>query len=199
MGYPGKPGRLSCWHTPGRSSISGDRVGRAAVFAGSVAVAGSTSTTFIAGSGSDRSRTSNGRLKGTTHETVNAIRARGYRGIVHLEPPPLGPGAAIRGSRDHSLLDGSAAKRGGRHRYSLRISRHLGEPRNQRQAIRLLAEGLQLCAGRRDGLIAWEFMQQSSSSLVFDPHDIGATIIGLFMAWLLFVVLTPLSNATKSW
>jgi hypothetical protein len=70
------------------------------------------------------------------------------------------------------------------------------KPAASYQAARRRFTALALVAGT--GLIAWEFMQQSSRSLVFDPHDIGATIIGLFMAWLLFAVLTPLSNATKS-
>lgn len=70
------------------------------------------------------------------------------------------------------------------------------KPAASYQAARRRFTALALVAGT--GLIAWEFMQQSSRSLVFDHHDIGATIIGLFMAWLLFVVLTPLSNATKS-
>ena len=41
------------------------------------------------------------------------------------------------------------------------------------------------------GLIAWEFIQQSSRSLRFDYHDIAATIFGLVVAWFLFVLLTP--------
>jgi hypothetical protein len=41
------------------------------------------------------------------------------------------------------------------------------------------------------GLIAWEFIQQSSRSLFFDYHDIAATILGLVVAWFLFVLLTP--------
>ena len=48
------------------------------------------------------------------------------------------------------------------------------------------------------GLIAWEFMQQSSRSLFFDYHDIAATIFGLVVAWLLFVLLTPRANATAA-
>lgn len=42
-------------------------------------------------------------------------------------------------------------------------------------------------------LIAWEFMQPSSRTLVFDPHDIGATILGLGVGWFLFALLTPKS------
>ena len=45
------------------------------------------------------------------------------------------------------------------------------------------------------GLIAWEYMQQSRESLVFDYHDIAATILGLAAAWLLFVLLTPRARA----
>ena len=45
------------------------------------------------------------------------------------------------------------------------------------------------------GLIAWELVQQSSRSLVFDPHDMGATILGLGVGWLLFILLTPTDNA----
>ncbi len=44
------------------------------------------------------------------------------------------------------------------------------------------------------GLIAWEFLQQSSPALVFDPHDIGATLMGLGTGLLLFVLLTPKEN-----
>lgn len=46
------------------------------------------------------------------------------------------------------------------------------------------------------GLIAWELMQQSSLSLFFDYHDIAATIFGLVVSWLLFVLLTPRANVT---
>ena len=48
------------------------------------------------------------------------------------------------------------------------------------------------------GLIAWEYVQRSSGSLVFDYHDIAATIFGLAVAWLLFVVLTPRASATAA-
>lgn len=41
------------------------------------------------------------------------------------------------------------------------------------------------------GLIAWEFIQQSSRTLVYDIHDIGATILGLAVGWLLFRLVTP--------
>ena len=40
-------------------------------------------------------------------------------------------------------------------------------------------------------LIAWEFIQQSSRTLVYDIHDIGATILGLAGGWLLFTLVTP--------
>ena len=45
------------------------------------------------------------------------------------------------------------------------------------------------------GLIAWELVQQSSRTLVFDLHDIGATILGLGLGWLLFILSTPVDNA----
>jgi hypothetical protein len=44
------------------------------------------------------------------------------------------------------------------------------------------------------GLIAWEILQQSSHALVFDLHDIGATLMGLGIGILLFVLLTPKEN-----
>jgi len=40
-------------------------------------------------------------------------------------------------------------------------------------------------------LIAWEFLQPSSRTLVFDPHDIGATILGLGVGYFLFTLVTP--------
>ena len=48
------------------------------------------------------------------------------------------------------------------------------------------------------GLITWEFMQLWSRSLYFDYHDIGATIFGLFVAWLLFALVTPRDSATAA-
>lgn len=41
------------------------------------------------------------------------------------------------------------------------------------------------------GLIGWEIFQKTSNRLVFDPHDIGATLVGIGMASLLFYSLTP--------
>lgn len=41
------------------------------------------------------------------------------------------------------------------------------------------------------GLIAWELFQKTSRNLVFDPHDIAATFVGLAFAGLLFRLLTP--------
>ena len=45
------------------------------------------------------------------------------------------------------------------------------------------------------GLIAWEYLQKSSNYLVFDYYDIAATFLGLVVAWLLFVVLTPRTSS----
>ena len=48
------------------------------------------------------------------------------------------------------------------------------------------------------GLIAWEFVQRSSRTLVFDLYDMGATILGLGAGWLLFILLTPRGVAKKA-
>ncbi|MGZ8284149.1 MAG: hypothetical protein ACXW27_03260 [Allosphingosinicella sp.] len=41
------------------------------------------------------------------------------------------------------------------------------------------------------GLMGWEVFQKTSNRLVFDPHDVGATLVGIGMASLLFYRLTP--------
>lgn len=40
------------------------------------------------------------------------------------------------------------------------------------------------------GLLAWELFQRTSDRLVFDPHDIAATFVGLGVAGVLFIALT---------
>lgn len=44
------------------------------------------------------------------------------------------------------------------------------------------------------GLLCWELFQTMSHRLVFDPHDIGATLVGVGIAYILFHLLTPRSN-----
>ena len=46
------------------------------------------------------------------------------------------------------------------------------------------------------GLIGWEFIQQTSRTLVYEIHDIGATFLGLGVSCLLFTLLTPKVDAT---
>ena len=46
------------------------------------------------------------------------------------------------------------------------------------------------------GLIAWEFLQQSSRRLVFDFNDLGATLVGLLIGWLIFKRLTTQADTT---
>lgn len=41
------------------------------------------------------------------------------------------------------------------------------------------------------GLLGWELVQKTSSRFVFDPHDVGATLVGIGIATLLFYILTP--------
>lgn len=48
------------------------------------------------------------------------------------------------------------------------------------------------------GLIAWELFQLGPNRLVFDPHDIGATLAGLATSALLFAALTPRSPSTDA-
>lgn len=47
-------------------------------------------------------------------------------------------------------------------------------------------------------LVTWEFLQRSSGTLVFDTDDLLATGVGLGLAWLLFVWLTPKSMAASA-
>ena len=51
-----------------------------------------------------------------------------------------------------------------------------------------------LSRGAGGGLILWEFLQQSSRRLVFDVNDLGATLVGLLLGWLIFNWLTPRSS-----
>jgi hypothetical protein len=43
------------------------------------------------------------------------------------------------------------------------------------------------------GLLAWELFQKTSSRLVFDLHDVGATLVGVAVAGILFYILAPRS------
>jgi apolipoprotein N-acyltransferase len=41
------------------------------------------------------------------------------------------------------------------------------------------------------GLTAWEYFQRTSDSLVFDLHDIAATIVGVALSIVFFLLVTP--------
>jgi len=41
------------------------------------------------------------------------------------------------------------------------------------------------------GLIGWEFIQSTSHRFVFDLHDIGATLAGLVLSGVVFLLVTP--------
>jgi hypothetical protein len=41
------------------------------------------------------------------------------------------------------------------------------------------------------GLLAWELVQKTSSRLVFDSNDVGATLVGVGAASILFYALKP--------
>lgn len=54
------------------------------------------------------------------------------------------------------------------------------------------------CAGTSgSGLLAWEFVQISSDKFMFDLHDIGATLVGLALASLIFSAITPSATRTE--
>ena len=48
------------------------------------------------------------------------------------------------------------------------------------------------------GLIGWELLQLSSRNLVYDTNDIAATLVGLGMGSLFFMLLTPKDAMTAS-
>lgn len=45
------------------------------------------------------------------------------------------------------------------------------------------------------GLVAWEIVQRTSARFVFDPHDVGATLVGTGVAFLIFRAITPRETA----
>ncbi len=47
------------------------------------------------------------------------------------------------------------------------------------------------------GLIAWELFQTTSKRLVFDPHDLGATLVGIGVAGVMFFLLSK-QHATEN-
>ena len=61
-------------------------------------------------------------------------------------------------------------------------------PVSSSMALRKRFIGITLAAGA--GLILWEFGQQSSRALFFDPDDLVATLVGLAVGWGLFAVVS---------
>ena len=56
----------------------------------------------------------------------------------------------------------------------------------------LAARAFLICASISGlGLLGWELFQKTSRRFVFDPHDAGATLVGIGAASLLFYWLTP--------
>lgn len=61
-------------------------------------------------------------------------------------------------------------------------------PVSSSMALRKRFIGITLAAGA--GLILWEFGQQLSRALFFDPDDLVATLVGLAVGWGLFAVVS---------
>lgn len=61
-------------------------------------------------------------------------------------------------------------------------------PASSHTVLRKRFMWLTLFAGA--GLILWEFGQQSSGALFFDPDDLVATLVGLVVGWGLFAVVS---------
>jgi hypothetical protein len=61
-------------------------------------------------------------------------------------------------------------------------------PVSSSMALRKRFIGITLAAGA--GLILWEFGQQSSRALFFDPDDLVATLVGLVVGWTIFGLIS---------